>query len=173
MIGASKSSALGNRARQFRKLLRARGGNAFARHVAWSRILSPEAESIFLDPAQSSDCDLRTISIARELARTASTVHRAMDAARVSLRCEEFVARLRVPNLGCVIAGSREYTRAVRTVYCASDDVSVSCESHEGPVNGFIEKPPLPMAQMRQCVHQIFERRLELQLARMYLSRSN
>lgn len=71
MIGASKSSALGNRARQFRKLLRERGGNAFARHVAWSRILSPEAESIFLDPAQSSDCDLRTISIARELARTA------------------------------------------------------------------------------------------------------
>ncbi|MCH8315911.1 MAG: asparagine synthetase B, partial [Planctomycetes bacterium] len=31
MIGASKSSALGNRARQFRKLLRARCGNGFAR----------------------------------------------------------------------------------------------------------------------------------------------
>ena len=113
------------------------------------------------------------IAGSREDACAVRTVHRAIDAARVSLQCEEFVARLRVPNLGCVIEGGGEDARAVRTVYGANDEARVSYESHQGPVNGFIEIPPLPMTQMRRCVHQIFERRLELQLARMYLSRSN
>ena len=50
VLSASKSSGRGNRVRQFRKLLRARGGeDALARHVAWSRILAPEAESLYLD----------------------------------------------------------------------------------------------------------------------------
>jgi len=43
---ASKSSTIGNRLRQFRKLLRGNASDPFARHAAWSRILAPEAEDI-------------------------------------------------------------------------------------------------------------------------------
>jgi len=62
-LGASRTSALGNRARQFQKLLRAggadgrgdgRGGRGcrgeISNHVAWSRILAPTATELFLDP---------------------------------------------------------------------------------------------------------------------------
>lgn len=38
----SKSSRWGNRVRQFQKLLRAAGQDAFSRHLAWARILSDE-----------------------------------------------------------------------------------------------------------------------------------
>lgn len=43
---SSKASAWRNRTRQFRKLLRASGGDAWGRHLAWSQILSPQARSI-------------------------------------------------------------------------------------------------------------------------------
>ena len=43
---SAKSSLLANRLRQLRKLLRAAGGRAIDRHLAWSRILAPEAMSI-------------------------------------------------------------------------------------------------------------------------------
>jgi len=43
---ASKASALRNRVRQFRKMLRGRGWDAFDRHLAWSEILAPEARDV-------------------------------------------------------------------------------------------------------------------------------
>lgn len=49
-VAVSKSSGLGNRVRQFRKLLRAGGGDALARHIAWSRILAPEARDVLRFP---------------------------------------------------------------------------------------------------------------------------
>jgi len=87
-LAASKSSALGNRVRQFRKLLRAdgdppssplaKGGtrgvpcdrrseSTLARHVAWSRILSPEAESVLLDRSDVISCDRRMLETARRM----------------------------------------------------------------------------------------------------------
>jgi asparagine synthase (glutamine-hydrolysing) len=48
-LGVSKSGAVSNRLRQFRKLLRANGQDAIARHAAWSRILAPEAEDVLRD----------------------------------------------------------------------------------------------------------------------------
>lgn len=47
--GSSKSSPTRDKFRQFRKLLRGVGSDAFERHVAWSRILAPEAEGVLLD----------------------------------------------------------------------------------------------------------------------------
>lgn len=44
----SKASAVGDRLRQFRKLWRAQGQDTMLRHVAWSRILAPEAEDLIL-----------------------------------------------------------------------------------------------------------------------------
>ncbi len=52
-LGASQTSTLGNRARQFQKLLRAGGDisqDEISNHVAWSRILSPASAGIFADP---------------------------------------------------------------------------------------------------------------------------
>jgi asparagine synthase (glutamine-hydrolysing) len=66
-LAASKSSALGNRVRQFRKLLRAGSGDSLERHVAWSRILSPEAESMLLDRGQVVACDHRAVETARQM----------------------------------------------------------------------------------------------------------
>ncbi len=63
----SKSSRFGNRARQFRKLLRASSSDALARHIAWSRILSPEAEVIFADRAMAAACDERFLRHARSI----------------------------------------------------------------------------------------------------------
>lgn len=42
----SKASAFQNRIRQFRKLLRAGGCDAVARHIAWSEILAPESRDV-------------------------------------------------------------------------------------------------------------------------------
>ena len=42
----SKGSVFQNRIRQFRKLLRAGGHDAIARHIAWSEILAPEARDV-------------------------------------------------------------------------------------------------------------------------------
>lgn len=50
-LGASKGSRLGNRARQFQKLLRARGLSPMHRHLMWSRILPPGRESLIEDPS--------------------------------------------------------------------------------------------------------------------------
>ena len=55
-LAVSRSSALGNRARQFRKLLRADSTDALARHLAWSRILPEEAANLFLDPSLIEHC---------------------------------------------------------------------------------------------------------------------
>jgi len=66
-LSASKSSGLGNRVRQFRKLLQARNCDSIARHIVWSRILSPEAESILTDRAEAAACERATIELARRL----------------------------------------------------------------------------------------------------------
>ncbi len=56
-MSSSKSSPLGNRIRQFRKLLRTGGDDFIGRHIAWSRILAPEAESILTYPSDADVCD--------------------------------------------------------------------------------------------------------------------
>jgi len=63
----SKSSGWSNRIRQLRKLLRARGDDPMARHVAWSRILAPEAEELFTEPRLAIDGLDRTLETARRL----------------------------------------------------------------------------------------------------------
>jgi len=50
-LAVSRSSNWGNRARQFRKLIRTNSNDPMARHAAWSRILSDDAAQLFLDPA--------------------------------------------------------------------------------------------------------------------------
>lgn len=66
VIGASKSSVLANRIRQFHKLLRSDAADALQRHIAWCRIASPEGEALFLDRTQAAAIDDRMIEIARE-----------------------------------------------------------------------------------------------------------
>jgi len=65
-VGASKSTAAGNRARQFQKLVRAHSGDALQRHLAWSRIVSPEAEGLFRDATEAAALDHRMLELARE-----------------------------------------------------------------------------------------------------------
>ncbi len=55
-MSSSRSSSIGNRVRQWRKLLRGSDLDALARHLAWSRILAPEAESLFLDRTIVAEC---------------------------------------------------------------------------------------------------------------------
>ena len=69
VLSASKAGVVANRVRQFRKLLRADGGDALARHVAWSRILAPEAESIFKDPSWTGALDADIVESARRLSQ--------------------------------------------------------------------------------------------------------
>jgi len=79
---AGRSSVLTDRVRQFRKLLRAANGNGqsggivagrddslaiLSRHLAWSRILSPEAESLFSGTEASAACDEAVLARARAL----------------------------------------------------------------------------------------------------------
>jgi asparagine synthase (glutamine-hydrolysing) len=65
-MSASRASGLGNRARQFRKLIAARGAEPLSRHVVWSRILAPEAEDVLTDRSLPLACDSRAIEAARE-----------------------------------------------------------------------------------------------------------
>ncbi len=51
MLSSSKGGAIANRVRQFRKLTRTGAADPLRRHIAWSRILSPEVESLLRDPA--------------------------------------------------------------------------------------------------------------------------
>lgn len=67
LLSSSKGGMLGNRVRQFRKLLRTSDPDAIRRHVAWSRILSPEAESVFADEGVSRKID-------DEICRTAESL---------------------------------------------------------------------------------------------------
>ncbi len=66
-VSVSKSSGFGNRARQFRKLLRGGGADALTRHVAWSRILAPEAEDLFIDQSLAGRLDKATVELARQM----------------------------------------------------------------------------------------------------------
>ncbi len=66
-MSSSKSSGLANGVRQFRKLLRPASNDPLARHVAWSRILAPEAEALYLDQSRAQECDRRTVEAARRL----------------------------------------------------------------------------------------------------------
>jgi len=66
-LGSSKSSMLGNRVRQLRKLLRTNSVDPLARHIAWSRILSPEAAGLFRQAGHSDAADDAAITQAREL----------------------------------------------------------------------------------------------------------
>jgi len=63
-LAVSKSSGLGDRARQFRKMLRGQSSDTIARHVAWTRILAPEAEGLFADSSLAAAIDARTIAAA-------------------------------------------------------------------------------------------------------------
>ncbi len=65
--GSAKSSRLANKLRQFRKLLRAEEGDAFQRHLAWSRILPDEAASGLVDPAEAAGCVEEVLDTARRL----------------------------------------------------------------------------------------------------------
>lgn len=64
-LAVSKSSQIGNRARQFRKMLRGRSLDTLARHVAWTRILAPEASDLFIDHARSAALDDATAALGR------------------------------------------------------------------------------------------------------------
>ncbi len=66
-LAGSKSSMMGNRVRQFRKLLHAGAADPLERHVAWSRILSPEAESIFAERREVIECNHRTVETVRRM----------------------------------------------------------------------------------------------------------
>ncbi len=68
-IGSAKSSSGANRARQFRKLLRAEGGDALARHLAWARTLSPEAECILREPQVRRIVEDAVLATAHQLAQ--------------------------------------------------------------------------------------------------------
>lgn len=51
LLGASRANAIGNRIRQFQKLLRGGGaGDVIADHLSWSRILSGTALGVFDEP---------------------------------------------------------------------------------------------------------------------------
>ncbi len=65
-LASSRSSGLGNRVRQFRKLLRVAGGDPLSRHVAWSRILAPEVEDLIVNRRLPLTCDLRTLEFAKQ-----------------------------------------------------------------------------------------------------------
>ncbi len=66
-LSATRSRVLGNRVRQLRKLLRAEGSDPLARHVAWSRIMSPEGHTVLKDSRLSTACNAETLERAREL----------------------------------------------------------------------------------------------------------
>lgn len=63
---ATRASGLGNRVRQFRKLVRAAAADPPARHVAWSRILSPEGEGLVANGALLQSVIDMALSRARE-----------------------------------------------------------------------------------------------------------
>jgi asparagine synthase (glutamine-hydrolysing) len=65
--GSAKSSRFANKLRQFRKLLRATGGDAFERHLAWSRILPPESAGGLVDPDEAAACVEEVLDTARRL----------------------------------------------------------------------------------------------------------
>jgi asparagine synthase (glutamine-hydrolysing) len=77
-LASSKGTRLANRVRQIRKLIRAtaqREGEApaepqaeyLARHLAWSRILAPEAEALFHDQRVIRECDERVLAEAERV----------------------------------------------------------------------------------------------------------
>ncbi|MFQ5589771.1 MAG: asparagine synthase (glutamine-hydrolyzing) [Phycisphaerae bacterium] len=66
-VSRSGSSAPADRIRQFQKLARADSSDYFARHLAWSRILAPEAEGLFADAKRPHDYDMHLLTIARQL----------------------------------------------------------------------------------------------------------
>lgn len=66
-FGTGKSNRLTNRARQWRKLLRCQDADPLTRHIAWSRILAPDAAGIFNRDGHSAAADRRTLELARQL----------------------------------------------------------------------------------------------------------
>ncbi len=66
-LGASKSSAAADRVRQFRKLIRAVDQPPFVRHLAWSRIMAPEAEAVLVDRHRGPQFDDELLRVAGEL----------------------------------------------------------------------------------------------------------
>lgn len=65
LLGVSRSSPFGNRIRQFKKLLRANDADPLSRHLAWSRILAPENESLFTDQGPVAACVERAVWAAK------------------------------------------------------------------------------------------------------------
>ncbi len=66
-LATGRSSSLADRARQFRKLQRATTSDPLLRHLAWSRILAPEAVGLFRDPDTHARADAETAELARTL----------------------------------------------------------------------------------------------------------
>jgi asparagine synthase (glutamine-hydrolysing) len=66
-MSIARGSPLANRARQLRKLLRGGDGAPLERHVAWSRILPPGAESLVSDPEAVGGCVAEAASTATRL----------------------------------------------------------------------------------------------------------
>ncbi len=63
-LASSKSSAIGNRVRQFRKLLRSRSLDPLARHLAWSRIVSEQTCQVFRKGDDVDGLDDTTVDLA-------------------------------------------------------------------------------------------------------------
>lgn len=71
-LGSGKSSALGQRARQYQKLIRTASDSAIARHFAWSRILSPEHDDLFRNPRVPGALQSETVEAARAMVSRAA-----------------------------------------------------------------------------------------------------
>ncbi|MCH8241436.1 MAG: asparagine synthase (glutamine-hydrolyzing) [Planctomycetes bacterium] len=67
LFGSSKSSLIGNRVRQIRKLLRTGDPNALARHIAWSRILAPEFSDLLVPTDRSIEADRNALQRAKAM----------------------------------------------------------------------------------------------------------
>ena len=76
LLGSSKSSLIGNRVRQIRKLLRTGDPNALARHIAWSRILSPEFSDVFVPTDRSIETDRNALQRAEAMTESLSNRRR-------------------------------------------------------------------------------------------------
>ena len=83
LFGSSKSSQIGNRVRQIQKLLRTGDTNALARHIAWSRILAPEASDLLVPSERSIEAD--RIALNRAEALTESLADKRDPIARVQV----------------------------------------------------------------------------------------
>lgn len=67
LFSHSRVSVLGNKARQFQKLLRAQRPDPIASHLAWSRFLAPSGEVLFRDRAMPAAIDSQILQLSARL----------------------------------------------------------------------------------------------------------